>query len=78
MRRRNVRVWFEYFETTELLIQCSKRLEFFGFLDLLLEPVLDLDLFNLFQILMIVVQMSGANPLGDTSWTKNHRSPIQL
>jgi len=55
----DVGIWFEDFQTTEFLIQRGERLEFLCFLDLLFEPVLDLDLLNFFQILMIIVQMSN-------------------
>jgi hypothetical protein len=59
LRRCRRIVGFEYVKTLQLLVQYSKRLELLRLVHLRLEPVLDLILLLHYQVLVIVVKMSG-------------------
>jgi hypothetical protein len=59
MRRRGRVVGLEDVETLELLVQDSERLELLCLLHLRLEPVLDLILLFLDEVLVVVVEVSG-------------------
>jgi hypothetical protein len=52
-------VGFEYVKALELLVQDGKWLELLRLLHLRLEPVLDLILLFFYQVLVVVVEMSG-------------------
>lgn len=69
-RYRSIVVRLEDLQTAEFLIEYSQRLELLGFLDLLLEPVLHLILLGLFQIGVIVIDVSAAQSAGCGEWCK--------
>lgn len=50
---------FEDIKSSELLIQYCKWLELFCFLHLLFEPILDFILLHFFQVLVVIVEVSG-------------------
>jgi hypothetical protein len=58
LRRRGGVVGFEDVEAFQLLVQHCKRLELLGLFHLRLEPVLDLILLFLDEVLVVVVEMS--------------------
>jgi hypothetical protein len=59
LRRRGGVVGFEDVEAFQLLVQYCKGLELLGLFHLRLEPVLDLILLFLDEVLVVVVEMSG-------------------
>jgi hypothetical protein len=58
-RRRRRAVRFEDVEAFELLVQDGERLELLRLDHLLLEPILDLILLFLDEVLVVVIEMSG-------------------
>ena len=51
-------VGFKNIKALEFLIEDRKGLKSLGFHHLRLEPILDFILFNLFEVLVIIVEMS--------------------
>lgn len=81
LRSRPVIVGFEHLEPSQLLIEDRERLELLRFCHLLLEPSLDLVLFHLFQIGVIIIDVSakrsGVVGIGDADM-RGAYLPVQL
>ena len=57
-RRGRCIVGLEDVEALELLVENSEGLKFFGLDHLLLEPILDLILLDLFEVFVVVIEVS--------------------